>query len=218
MYHFRTNMSVIGSMNDDFSETEVKNEPMLFSCDLPSAWELGGPITRNFLTNLPDYAKEAADFIVDTRVHMLMPGWFPCIPGWHHDDVPRTAPNGQPNYDDIEAPISCHIMALVNGDVAPTEFAVGHIDLPQVTEGNVYAAWHEIIEEKLSRPWETIRRVSAPSNQLIYFTANDLHRGTAAVRNGWRWFGRASWNTTRKPVNEVRRQVQMYIPLEKLGW
>lgn len=29
-----------------------------------------------------------------------MPGMFLAIPGWHHDNVPRTVNNGQPNYKD----------------------------------------------------------------------------------------------------------------------
>lgn len=29
------------------------------------------------------------DFIWDVKVHMLMPGQFPCIPNWHYDNIPR---------------------------------------------------------------------------------------------------------------------------------
>jgi hypothetical protein len=29
------------------------------------------------------------DFIWDVKVHMLMPGQYPCIPNWHYDNVPR---------------------------------------------------------------------------------------------------------------------------------
>lgn len=28
-------------------------------------------------------------YIVDVKVHMLMPGQWPCIPNWHYDMVPR---------------------------------------------------------------------------------------------------------------------------------
>ena len=31
------------------------------------------------------------DYVVDAKVHMLMPGQFPCIPNWHGDAIPRDA-------------------------------------------------------------------------------------------------------------------------------
>jgi hypothetical protein len=34
----------------------------------------------------PEYAD---DFIWDVKVHMLMPGQYPCIPNWHYDNIPR---------------------------------------------------------------------------------------------------------------------------------
>lgn len=30
-----------------------------------------------------------ANYVVDAKVHMLMPGQFPCIPNWHGDAIPR---------------------------------------------------------------------------------------------------------------------------------
>jgi len=29
------------------------------------------------------------DYVVDVKIHMLMPGEYPCIPNWHTDFVPR---------------------------------------------------------------------------------------------------------------------------------
>lgn len=29
------------------------------------------------------------DYVVDVKVHMLMPGQWPCIPNWHRDFIPR---------------------------------------------------------------------------------------------------------------------------------
>ena len=29
------------------------------------------------------------DFVWDVKVHMLMPGQYPCIPNWYYDNVPR---------------------------------------------------------------------------------------------------------------------------------
>jgi len=34
--------------------------------------------------------KEKSEYVVDVKIHMLMPKQFPCIPNWHRDFVPRT--------------------------------------------------------------------------------------------------------------------------------
>jgi hypothetical protein len=41
------------------------------------------------------------DYFVDAKVHMLMPGQFPCIPNWHGDAIPRDA-DGQLLLDDCD--------------------------------------------------------------------------------------------------------------------
>lgn len=42
------------------------------------------------LTELIDtFPENPNDFIWDVKVHMLMPGQYPCIPNWHYDNIPR---------------------------------------------------------------------------------------------------------------------------------
>lgn len=43
-------------------------------------------VAELILETFPD---DVSDFIWDIKVHMLMPGQFPCIPNWHYDNVPR---------------------------------------------------------------------------------------------------------------------------------
>lgn len=217
---------VVGNPLPTFTQGEVKNEPMLFNCSLEAAMSLGGPITRSFiLQTVRDSLNDnfARPAVIDTRVHMLMPGWFPCIPGFHHDDVPRTRSDGQPNYDTPEYR-STHVMALVNGDICPTEFAVGKITLPEIPigEGLVYKKWHPIVEE-LIRTSELnnthdVQRMPVPTNKLIYFDDHAIHQGVRAVNGGWRWFGRITYGSDRKPTNETRRQVQVYLEFPMEGW
>ena len=203
----------LGPTMADFSQADVKNEPMLFNCDTRAAAELGGPITREFLRLLAPEFREHG--VVDTRSHMLMPGWYPCIPGWHHDDVPRSTRTGQPNYVN-PAYFSRHCMALVNGDVCPTEFLIGDIEVPEPDIARViYRDWDDHLE---SQEKQQGQRVSAPDRQLVYFDCDTFHRGTAAVAGGWRWFGRVSIDTARKPTNELRRQVQIYMGVVNSGW
>lgn len=203
----------IGAEMPEFSETEIKNEPMLFNCSTLFALEHGGPITRAWLERL-DPQTFLHHGIVDTRVHMLMKGWYPCIPGWHHDDVPRSTADGQPNYKNPEY-FSYHCAALVNAKIAPTEFLIGDIDVPDPEPGRViYEQWDRHLRLGKSQG----KRVSAPDRRLLYFDAATFHRGVEATENGWRWFGRISINTDRKPTNEIRRQVQVYLSVVNAGW
>lgn len=210
----------LGCSMPKYTDNEVKNEPMLWNCDYASAYKKGGPITRKFLDLIPESWRNQP-LVVDTRVHMLMPGWFPCIPGWHHDDVPRTRSDGQPNYwDDLR---SEHCVGLVNGNLAPTEFAVGSGFVSVPDEGVVNASLHEqVVEMVKTRHYHTYSN----ERNLLVFDDRCWHRGTEAVGTGWRWFGRVSrYHIKGKPVarpnkrtNEVRKQVQIYMSAENAGW
>lgn len=193
----------------------LKNEPMFFNCTWTYAYENGGEPTREFLMALPEELHNDRT-IVDSRCHMLMPGWYPCIPGFHHDDVSRDTRSGQPNYF-TPSYRSKHALVLFNGDVCPTEFAIGTAEFPRVAEGEVYyKVWHPIVEEKIKAG--ELERVKAPSDQVVFFDDRSWHQGTKAVKNGWRLFIRASWDTGRKPTNEIRQQVQVYMDNPMEGW
>lgn len=216
-YRFRSRMVDRGPACGSWDERDIKNEPMLFSCDHDSAFQLGGPITRAILSALPaDWKNRPA--IIDSRVHMLMPGWYPCIPGYHHDDVPRNRIDGQPDYDD-PAYHAEHLMVLVNGDIAPTDFAIGDADFPTVpVGGKCYREWHPLVERYTTSG--ILERASAPSMVFLQFDAHTWHQGVRAVAGGWRYFIRLSRNTARtaNPANEVRRQVQVYLETPMEGW
>lgn len=198
------------------NEHQVKHEPMLFSCNKESAWGLGGPITRSFLLNLSDEFRDADDLIIDSRVHMLMPGWYPCIPGYHHDDVPREREDGQPNYHNPSYKAK-HCMMLINGGIAPTKFALGKATFSDIPLGEkYYKEWHKDVEMLIRSRW--LKEYDAESNKLIYFDWQTWHKGVQAVKGGWRFFIRATINTGRKPVNEVRKQVQVYLENPMEGW
>lgn len=204
-------------------ESDVKNEPMFFNCSLEYAYDNGGPITKSFIEKIP----AGWDISVfDSRVHMLMPGWYPAIPGFHHDDVPRpeipvgqhfiTA--GQPDYENPRYR-SEHILGLVNGEICPTMFAIGTAIMPEVAPGElIYRKWDAVIKKHIEEG--RLESMNAPSNRLVYFDCDTFHTGTKAVKNGWRWFGRVSRNTDRvnKITNEIRKQAQVYLEFPMEGW
>lgn len=202
----------------DTSVDALKFEPMLFCVSKNFAEHNGGPIADAFLDALSDEFLNNDSLIIDSRTHMLMPNFFPCIPGWHHDDVARTRIDNQPDYKQGESDGVKHAMLLVNGDVAPTEFALGEAYFePVPLYKKVYKEWHDAVEDRIELG--VLERVSHDgSMRIVYFDDRTWHRGTAARKAGWRHFIRASINTDRKHQNEIRPQVQAYINLEQEGW
>lgn len=206
------------------SNEDIKREPMFFNSDLDFAYKNGGEITRSFINNLPSDWKE--NVVFDSRVHMLMPNWYPAIPGWHHDDVPRpeipvgqhflTA--GQPDYDNTRY-FSQHILGLVNADICPTKFATGICTMPKVEDGEtVYKKWHVEVEKLLKNG--ELQLHEAEDRTLYQFDWQTFHTGTKAIKNGWRWFGRVSRNTDRTEsiTNEIRVNAQVYLEFPMEGW
>jgi hypothetical protein len=209
----------LSSFAEFIHNEDIKNEPMFYNCDLRFAYLNGGSITRSFIDALPGEWK-TGKAVFNSRVHMLMPGWYPAIPGWHHDDIARPAgsPNGQPDYDN-QLYHSEHIMGLVNADICPTGFITTACEMPAVPEGDlIYRAWHKEIEKQLEEG--ILYKCAAKDRTLIYFDCHTFHAGTKAVAGGWRWFGRVSRYTDRvnSITNEIRRNAQVYLEFPMEGW
>lgn len=81
------------------------------------------PDLANIMTTFPE---DAADFTWDVKVHMLMPRMYPCIPGWHVDNVPREE-SGPQQFDrvSLDAPMW---MWISGGPL--TQFRTGYV-LPE---------------------------------------------------------------------------------------
>ena len=198
---------------------------MHFNSDFKYAYENGGEITRSFLDALPEDWKNEP-LVFDSRVHMLMPGWYPAIPGWHHDDVPRAEiptgqhfiTGGQPDYDNPRYK-SEHILGLVNAEICPTEFAIGNCLMPKIKEGDlIYREWHKEVELLIED--NILQKHECEDRYLYHFDWQAFHSGTKAISNGWRWFGRVSRNTERvnKVTNEIRVNCQVYLEFPMEGW
>lgn len=222
---FESRTAKVNTFAEDVSNDSIKKEPMFFNCDFQYAYENGGEITKSFLDSLPDDWKNQP-LVFDSRVHMLMPGWYPAIPGWHHDDVPRKEipigqhfiTGGQPDYDNPKYKAE-HILGLVNAAVCPTEFALGDCLMQAVKEGDtVYKQWHEEVEHLLEHG--ILEKHQCDDRTLYYFDWQAFHTGTKAVSNGWRWFGRVSRNTDRvnTVTNEIRVNCQIYLEFPMEGW
>lgn len=222
---FNSDVKNVGEFAKEISNDQIKNEPMFFNSSIKFAYEMGGVITRSFIDNLPDWwDKEKCVF--DSRAHMLMPGWYPAIPGYHHDDVPRQkipvgqhfATAGQPDYDNMRYR-SKHILGLVNAEICPTVFIVGNCEMSPIEDGElVYRKWHNEIVDKISSG--VVHEIVAKDRCLYFFDWETFHTGQKTVSNGWRWFGRVSCDTERveQITNEIRKQVQVYLEFPMEGW
>lgn len=225
-YTFNSKISKVVSIpfpEETVTVSSIKNEPMLFNCDLEHALIYSGPLTKHWLSQLPqDWLDHGDKLVIDTRVHMLMPGWIPCIPGWHHDDIMRSPKTGQPDYDSEYK--TEHIMTLVNSHIAPTKFVTGISTFVYPDNKIVYGARSPEVDHQIKEG--LLQVVEAPDQSLIYFDDNTWHTGVEAVSNGWRWFGRVSRyfknnvQIARKNnrSNEVRKQVQVYLTMLNKGW
>lgn len=197
------------------------DEPMLFSADWSFARERGGPMTQLAMNALEDHtslgreALEATDLniVIDTRVHMLMPGMLPAIGGWHCDAVPR--PGGeygdQPDPRLYDSRVVHYTMTMAQGETSRTEF-MNSSTIVQLPPGErVWTKLHQAIQ---TRDRHT---TLAPHGMIARFDQGTPRRATPSSTPGWRFFFRASLYGS-VPRNQIRRQVQVYIPHEGHGW
>lgn len=191
-----------------FPDETIKNEPMFFQMPLKQALQQGGPITRAFLSCVP---LSEGNMFLDSRVHMLMPGWWPCIPGWHHDDVERSRPDGQPNYHTASYR-PWFAMGLVGSAHCPTQFKTGAFSLPEVENGIIYKEWHPIVDADHNQS------SFAQYGKVLLFDDRTLHQGTECVQGGWRWFGRVTYGNPITPAAQVRQNANVYMPVPMEGW
>jgi hypothetical protein len=208
----------LNRLSKDYSAAEVKAEPMFFNASWDFAYRYGGHLTRDFLEKLDESLGTETKWVIDTKSCMLMNGWYPCIPGWHHDDVPRERKDGQPDYL-TPSYRSNHVLCLAGDDICRTEFALGEAHFPYVPVGElIYKNWHSLVDRYVEN--KTLESYNPPMHRLVAFNDRSWHQGVKAYGNGWRWFARASCDTARVNTitNEIRTQVQVYLddPLE--GW
>lgn len=208
----------------------IPNEVMVRSMDFDTFKKTEGvPLTRDAIyTGINNHFWDRREFwSIDTRVHMLMEGMYPCIPGWHHDDVQRTRDDKQPNYDDE---LRCeHAIFLLNAHVAPTAFAIGTAGVkPWRGHGSMYGQWHEEIEAHIANGF--LEKVECPDAQWVYFDDRTWHTGVQCrVEFGHRLFirigmhyrmvdGEKVYVQPPSRANEIRRNAQVYMPVPSQGW
>lgn len=221
MYEFKPSCSLIASCFS-YSEEQIMNEPMLYGASVVYAQEHGGVITNDVLHSclrnidyeeLRDQAFKGYHPVIDTKVVLLMPGQYPCIPGWHCDGVIRKARGEQPNLDTLNEGVYHYIFsASASGSHCGTDIKSipSSISKSLIDQDNVWRSVNKSIEE-CDPEYETTINCG-----LYKISRSTLHRGTAAKERQWRFFFRMSYYHM-PAMNEHRKQVQVYTDVNN-GW
>lgn len=212
-YVFDNASEVIARVEKEPSITELEAEPMLFSAGLGLAFDNGGPLTRDIICHLPTGQCPKDKYIViDTRVHMLMEGMYPAIPGWHGDGFPRQEKGSQPDLKAFDPEVE-HFVCLLGSNgrwgTSKTEFYTKPVEL-DIWESRV---WQSVDMQMADH---RAHRMNVQPGEIVRFNQRTLHRATPCVEAGWRLFFRMSFYH-RPPTNKIRRQTQVYTT-ESQGW
>lgn len=223
---FNRNKPIIGSPIEQPSQELIKNTLGLHNASLDDALKYGGELTRSAIGAM-DLQFTKKNIIVDTKVHMLLPGMCPAIPGWHNDGVPRgdsldPTIKKEPNIhaqEDIDSPIF-HL--LVTGESCLTSFIKERnieLEVPNVPSSKLYQMVSNQIEEKLNNA--EITSYEAPSCAPVMWDWWEVHTGTFAKSHEWRFLIRVTESDIQEPKTDlrdvIRTQQQGYMPIN-FGW
>lgn len=230
----------VDALSEGTLENRIRNAIQLYGASLGyaenMAYRRNDSLTSEFLDIVSLTWKETPgdQIIVDSRVHMLKPGWSPAIGGWHLDDIPRITQEdalecgvpthmvGQPDVFNPRYKAE-HLLCIVDsGTGSMTEFVTrSFMADPAVIHylhGNsVYGKFDRILN---AIPPVRVGDMTSvvKSGEIYSFGHEDWHRATPATGSGWRYFIRATRFTERKPKNEIRTQTQVYVQDFNTGW
>ena len=204
---------------------EIKTTFGLWNASYDDAIKFGGDVTREALRAM-NLRHDRKNIVVDTKVHMLMPGFSPAIPGWHTDGAPRDKnknPQGKdvPSLEDQEnepRPNRYHI--LVTGTGCLTRFISRPIELDLKDKNyDLYADMSNQIQALVKD--NKIDSVEMPSCRVVEFDWWDIHTGVIATKHEWRYLIRVCESDFYEPQQDLRKvirlQSQVYSP-DNFGW
>lgn len=208
------------------SQELIKNTLGLHNASLEDALKYGGDLTRSAIGAM-NLTMKKKYIIVDTKIHMLMPGMCPAIPGWHTDGVPRgnsldPTAKKEPNIhaqEEMDSPIF-HL--LVTGDSCLTRFIKERnfeLEVPEAPDTKLY----KMVSEQINKKVETgeLTSFEAPSCTPVMWDWWEIHTGVPAKSHEWRFLIRVTESDIQKPKTDlrdiIRTQQQGYMPME-FGW
>lgn len=206
----------VGKTMPSFTNDDIRTAPQFYRAGMDFIMQHRHPIIEAFLETVGEHVMQEPSkwkqMSLDSRVSMLMPRFYPCIPGWHCDDFYR--PDGQPDLEHVhEKAPAVHYMVILGDAGSHTKFISQPLELPLLRGPSpVYARYHQIIEALQPETFEV------HPGEILRFSPTDFHTGQAATRRGWRIFIRATFSNHREPKNELRAQTQVYVDPKESGW
>lgn len=193
---------------------DIRNAIQYFGMD---ARMVECPFARRLLDQLP-MSELRGPIIVDSKLSMLKPKWYPCIGGWHYDEILRK-PNGLLDWENNRLDKQHFLMVIDEGTHSLTEIAY----LNPLPNKQKYESFPLVADYSKLNEWMKLNRDKywtefVKSGHVYKLTNTTPHRGSPATGSGWRYFVRATINTQRNFVNEIRTQTQVYIHSVDKGW
>jgi hypothetical protein len=220
---FNRNPLKYGKTIEQPSTELIKNTPQLWNASLEDALKYGGELTKSAIGAM-DLKFDRKYIVVDTKIHMLMPNFFPAIPSWHTDGVPRgnelkPDSKGVPNIYAQEEMSPSRFHLLVTGNGCLTEFVSQPVilDVPDEPTAELY----KIINKKIEEQKDDLNIVTTPSCTVVEWDWWNIHRGIKATKHEWRYLIRVTETDHMLAQIDLRQilrtQIQVYVP-ENFGW
>jgi len=226
---FNRNQVRVGNSIPAPSQDAIENTFNLRQVSLEDAARYGGSITREALGAM-NFRGDRKNIIVDTKVHFLLPGMCPAIPGWHNDGVPRGAElnpagNGSPRFYAMEHGLISepHYHLLVTGTHCPTKFLRGPIEYRGLEElgADAYAEMSRQTNKYLDGNGAYAATFESPDSTVLEWDWWTVHSAQVARNRGWRYLIRVTETDhiepRTNPADFIRTQNNVYAPME-FGW
>ncbi|QAU06580.1 hypothetical protein SEA_WILLIAMBOONE_74 [Gordonia phage WilliamBoone] len=202
------------------SDDQIESTPNLRRASLSDAILFGGPAVRDLLERAPIVGDREYVF-VDTKVTMLMPGWYPAIPGWHTDGVPRGEKGDPSDYGNPSLPKqldrrSPRFHTIIAGVPCLTEFLKGdhQLEITHDRDNQMYSEMTNLVEDGLLY----VGGKSTMPKPLVWSSWDwwQIHRATESLHRGWRLLIRITESDLVRPSTRdfIRTQNQVYVPLD----
>jgi hypothetical protein len=220
---FNNKRPATGGFMDTPSQDAIENSLNLRQVSLENAARYGGSVTRNAL-GLLNLHGDRKHIIVDTKIHFLMKGMCPSIPGWHTDGVPRLD-NGQGDpvlsgmTDGTFTEPRYHL--LVTGTLCPTRFLTNTVllDSEDLLEGGpdkLYTNMSDKINEDYDGDF-----IDTEDSVMYEWNWWNIHTAQVANARGWRYLIRVTETDyiepRTNPADFIRTQNNVYTPTN-FGW
>lgn len=215
-----------GTPGSEPSQEAIRQTFGLLNASVRDAVMYGGEVVRQAFSDLPFELPDSA--VVDVKVHMLMKGMNPAIPGWHTDGVFRGS-DGQPDLERDNELTPIDYLLWVSGSKALTQFLTTPftMDVPKDIGSDLYREMNirvgEFVQDWKHSDFEDKPNIitTVPSCQWVSWNSRNIHRGVPSTGSEWRILIRIAMSDRLRPQTDlrsiIRLQQQIYCP-ENYGW